>query len=342
MGSTRHAPARSPRIGNSIGFKLLPRRLPERTCGAAHGSSFPDTATKATPNYPYQSLPVALPANQTPTVSFQDFPNRFATAANQTWTAELGLVAENTATDTAYLIDSFYWGFNVAANTGAITAVTPYSWSSPSSNYINTLTADFNGAGGSTKWTFYSSPGIANEVPMSALHPGARHDHRLVAVGRLGHRRRRVAAEAGGVARHRIGRPTAGHPSACPVFVQGRALNWRQKPPVPRRKGCPAWYGLQRNCDEKRLARHVAASRSALQEASLTSPTMIRGDGLRDRVPGSTRPIPQQPNLWAWVCVPIQAATILPQQAGNLLEKSVFPPTFEAFWNSCDFACQES
>jgi len=122
--------------------------------GAPNGTTFPDTATKADPDYPFESLPAGLnPAPPAPTIGFQDFPNRFPSDGNQFWLAELGLVCKNLTTHTVEILDTFLWGFDVVNNDG-ITANAPHLWGAPTTTYVDTLTNSFDGANGSTKWTF--------------------------------------------------------------------------------------------------------------------------------------------------------------------------------------------
>jgi hypothetical protein len=123
--------------------------------GAPNGTWFPDTADKADPDYPFQSLPVA--ANPMPNPAFQDFPNRFPNLGDQFWLAELGLVCKNFTTHECDIVGTFDWGFNVTGTVpgpGGVTSVAPFGWGAPSANYLATLQASFNGLNGSTAWTF--------------------------------------------------------------------------------------------------------------------------------------------------------------------------------------------
>ena len=107
---------------------------------------FLDTLDTSSPNYPpaLQSLPISNPSDGYPTLSFQDFPNRypFSQGTPETWSAELGLVLENPSTDQMDVLGTFDWGFGIDAE-GNFTAVTPTAFGAPRADYITTLEEDF-------------------------------------------------------------------------------------------------------------------------------------------------------------------------------------------------------
>ncbi len=117
--------------------------------GAAPNTPFPDTSGKSSPNYPYQYLPITV--SPAPTVQFQDFPNRYPILGAQSWSAELGLVLENSSTDQLDVIGTFDWGFGINTS-GAFTPDSPTAFGTPSAAYMTTLETDFNGVNG-TSWS---------------------------------------------------------------------------------------------------------------------------------------------------------------------------------------------
>ncbi len=143
---------------------------------APNGSAFPDTVNTRSPAYPFQSLPVtpAVPPG-VPTVAMYDYPDRFAAQGNQTWRAELGLVALDPATAQARIIGTFVWGFGVTGNPAGVTAAPPLSWGAASSTFDATLASAFsgspvNGVTG-TAWTFDDDP--ADFSVFAVPEPGA-------------------------------------------------------------------------------------------------------------------------------------------------------------------------
>lgn len=136
--------------------------------GAPANTEFPDTANKADPAYPFQSLPGGAVAAQ-PSANFQDFPNRFPNAGAQSWVAELALICEDTTNHRANVIQSFLWGFGVTnANPGTlanITANTPNSWGAPTASFLATETNSFDGNNGSTLWTFNTAQSFETPEP---------------------------------------------------------------------------------------------------------------------------------------------------------------------------------
>jgi hypothetical protein len=128
---------------------------------------YPD-ASRTNPEYPYQTT-AATPPNPpgTPTVGFQDFPNRFFSDGNQSWLAELGLACIDDIVGAngfrqAYVIDTFLWGFGVGTNPNVINVNAPHGWSAPSDSYLTTLNDYYDGSppnpptsgGSSSKFNF--------------------------------------------------------------------------------------------------------------------------------------------------------------------------------------------
>jgi hypothetical protein len=138
--------------------------------GAAANTEFPDTANKADPAYPFQSLPGGAVAAQ-PSANFQDFPNRFPNQGAQNWLGELALICEDTTNHKANVIESFLWGFGVTnANPGTlanITTNTPHLWGAPTQSFLDTETNSFDGNNGSTLWTFDTAQSFVTPEPGS-------------------------------------------------------------------------------------------------------------------------------------------------------------------------------
>ena len=144
--------------------------------GAANGTEFPDTqSAKTDPQYPFQTLPSGAAATQN-SANFQDFPNRSPQSGNQTWIAELALVAENPTTHNAHVIESMLWGFGITnANPGTIANITPTApsnWGAPTASFMATERNSFDGTGGSTLWTFDTLQAFVTPEP-GAIAMGA-------------------------------------------------------------------------------------------------------------------------------------------------------------------------
>lgn len=124
----------------------------------------PDGNGTNDPFYPFQFLPVAAPAGLT--TGMQDFPTRNYAGGEQSFVAELGLVA---VSDTANImmmgmnfrevrvIGTFLWGFEFrdANNNGSIDGLSetfaapqPSFWGPGTAGYINTLNSFYDGVGG--------------------------------------------------------------------------------------------------------------------------------------------------------------------------------------------------
>jgi len=121
---------------------------------------YPDTgSSKSDPDYPAQSIPVALTGANPPQPmpGYQDFPNRFPGDGN--WTATLGLVCKNLTTHVMDVIGTFTWGFSMALGPVlGVTANAPANWTTninaaQNTGFAATLASYFNGKNGSTMWT---------------------------------------------------------------------------------------------------------------------------------------------------------------------------------------------
>ncbi len=158
---------------------------------AANGSGFPDTQDTTSPIYPFQT--VAVGAN--PTVGFVDFPFRYPSQGNQTWRAELGLVALNNSTHQIRPVESFIWGFDVTKSPEGVSMSPPQQWSPVNDTFDNILITSFNGTKG-TLWTMQDVPSVYPIFTMITPEPGCLNILLLTALPVLSRRPRRGAALA--------------------------------------------------------------------------------------------------------------------------------------------------
>lgn len=124
---------------------------------------FPDTQTTLSPAYPFTSPP-ANNTGQTPTIGFQDFPNRRFADGVQFWQAELGLVCiadeakvplrRGVVAREVRVIGTFNYGFTIEGvspptSPPGIQNVHPYSgpagWGPATGQFVNTLNNFFSG-----------------------------------------------------------------------------------------------------------------------------------------------------------------------------------------------------
>jgi len=148
-------------------------------------TEFPD-ATRTNPAYPFATAAVNPPAPLgAPYLGFQDAPNRFFSDGNQSWIAELGLVAIHktpvAGVIQAHVIDTFLWGFGVTTAPNAITPTAPNNFGAPTASYLTILNDYYDGAppnpptdgGTSAKYNFVSGCDTGCFTPHIAPEPSS-------------------------------------------------------------------------------------------------------------------------------------------------------------------------
>lgn len=116
---------------------------------ATNAGEYPD-AGRNDPRYTITNPPQFPAGIGAPTLGFQDIPSRFFADGNQSWTAELALVAITKNADgqgfkTVNVIGSLLWGFSLNTPANTVTALQPTLWGAPTASFLNTLNSFYSG-----------------------------------------------------------------------------------------------------------------------------------------------------------------------------------------------------